>query len=128
MVRTIKFDTPRRTVCLWSGGIEIDWRSRINIEGFASFDPDRSPGVSWFPVRRTLREMRWGPVLGTQEDWVFLPLWLPFIGIAALLAGARLRSTRLRPDSCAACRYDLRGSPNRCPECGMPSGGLHPKP
>lgn len=52
------------------------------------------------------------------------PDWLMLIGFSALplLATIRLllRDRRRRRGSCARCRYDLRASPDRCPECGTP--------
>jgi hypothetical protein len=59
--------------------------------------------------------------------WVFfLPLWLftllgaiPLARRFARLWVARDRSKQLR---CAACGYDMRSSPQRCPECGATPG------
>jgi hypothetical protein len=79
-----------------------------------------------------------GPILGAaffvtggQPSWpsyhhweVMLPYWLMF----ALSAGAAAwaawrpvrewRARRVRPGACRACGYDLRATPERCPECG----------
>jgi hypothetical protein len=48
------------------------------------------------------------------------PLWNPVVAFAALPAIWlwRARRRRKRPGLCLACGYDLRASPNRCPECG----------
>jgi hypothetical protein len=54
---------------------------------------------------------RWGLLVG-------LPLWL----LAAVFAwSARWLLKRARaplPGHCAICGYDLRATPERCPECG----------
>jgi hypothetical protein len=58
-------------------------------------------------------------VLGT-------PYWAPALALALppaawlALAVRRLRRKR-RPGACRVCGYDLRASPDRCPECGAPS-------
>lgn len=58
----------------------------------------------------------WNP---PEVLWVS-PLWFLFT-LAAILPALRLRPLRHRkhrPGLCRACGYDLRASPDRCPECG----------
>jgi hypothetical protein len=59
-----------------------------------------------------------GSMVGTE---VMLPHWLPCV-VFALLPGFRLqhRLRRMRPSNgaCPTYGYDLRATPNRCPECG----------
>jgi len=47
------------------------------------------------------------------------PLWVvfPVFSVPVLLAVRSLRR-RNRPGHCSKCGYDLRASPDRCPECG----------
>ena len=59
-----------------------------------------------------------------------LPLWQPFVLTLALPAmrvrgWVRERRERLRTSAslCRACGYDLRATPERCPECGKVAGG-----
>jgi predicted Zn-ribbon and HTH transcriptional regulator len=50
--------------------------------------------------------------------------------IQDLIIRARLRKyrTKIVPGHCAGCGYDLRASPERCPECGRPSATPRPPP
>jgi hypothetical protein len=56
-------------------------------------------------------------------SWVLIPYWVPVVVSAippALWGVNRSRRNRRRGSGqfCAACGYDLRATPDRCPECG----------
>jgi hypothetical protein len=55
---------------------------------------------------------------------LFIPLWFP-AGLTLVLPliwlfQTRRRRRRRNSGMCEACGYDLRASPNSCPECGAP--------
>jgi hypothetical protein len=55
-----------------------------------------------------------------------IPLWLLCL-VTAVLAATRLISQRYRASGwgvgmCPSCGYDLRATPERCPECGAAAG------
>lgn len=52
----------------------------------------------------------------------FLPLWW-----VKSFRRDRRRSKRRDAGQCLACGYDLRESPERCPECGAAVGGEYPR-
>jgi hypothetical protein len=63
---------------------------------------------------------------------VVFPAWLPTAVFAALplVRGALFvrRRRRVREGCCRKCGYDLRATPDRCPECGAePGEGLGPR-
>jgi hypothetical protein len=64
--------------------------------------------------------MGWFP---TARDWYLVigfPFWFVGIGSAALAwrSHRRLSGLRVQPGLCRACGYDMRATPNQCPECG----------
>jgi hypothetical protein len=67
-----------------------------------------------------------GFILGKNHAGPGLSIGIPdwFICLVTALAPtawltARLRRKRHRPGLCPICHYDLRATPDRCPECGM---------
>jgi hypothetical protein len=56
----------------------------------------------------------------TLGSWLNVPLWFVLLAVAmTFLASLRLRRPRSKsPGLCPVCSYDLRATPERCPECG----------
>ena len=91
------------------------------------------PGVYWEFLRRSARRVKpdweflgFGTVGGTRTDrtmrLVVIPLWFIALatagGAAGFLVPVLRRRRRLKGGRCVRCGYDLRASPERCPECG----------
>jgi len=58
------------------------------------------------------------------EVGLFLPYWLAAVVslIAAVVCFHYVRRRDVAPGSCPRCGYDLRATPERCPECGTTPG------
>lgn len=79
------------------------------------------PGFSW-------REGKGGPA-NSPIMFDYLSVWVPhwfLILITAIPPAIALRRwrrrKRIKPGCCTNCGYDLRASPQRCPECGVAVG------
>lgn len=82
------------------------WLERIGIR----WDQQQWPFVNGIAVSRGLTTL------------VNFPLWLATLSFAfppLFYAAARGRCHRKSPNICSHCGYDLRATPDRCPECGM---------
>ena len=49
---------------------------------------------------------------------VVIPYWFCVLMLCALPVRFVLRRKRRRPNHCRGCGYDMRATPDRCPECG----------
>ena len=89
----------------------------IMYESTAEIVPTSLPGVrdQW---HRRLDIPRWS----LDYIWVAAIVGiLPLVGVLRGLGAALQRQRRRVRSQCVSCGYDLRASPNRCPECGAPS-------
>jgi hypothetical protein len=103
-------------------GSLVFWRSPAPIADGDVWPTPRIPGhlnfnqltLSWLPYVSTRRGLA-----------ILLPIWLPLAVLAVLpiwsLVTRRRTRERLTARRCVPCGYDLRASPDRCPECGSPS-------
>ena len=87
--------------------------------GYWEPDPTLLPAAKF---RRLLTYARQGPGRYVWVKLLVVPYWMDILTAALPLAGAAvraaLRSRKRRAGLCAACGYDLRATPGRCPECG----------
>jgi hypothetical protein len=91
-----------------------------------AFEPSNLAGWT-LPTDTPMKRLGFGynhvddPRQGYRE--AYLPHWLAALLLAAFPAvwlrhELRRRRRLAHPHLCAACGYDLRASPGRCPECG----------
>ena len=81
------------------------------------------PGLLAIPLTLAvlLALVEWGPAV-VNGWWFPLLLLTPglfgVIGVVRLIRAERACVIRQREGLCVNCGYDLRGTPDRCPECG----------
>lgn len=112
--------------------IRRGWESKIQSLGFWT---SREPvgGRRWFSSLG--RSFRWElerKVLADGEAFTHVNVQVPHVVLLAILAPGvlwpllywRRWRRRVKRGRCVKCGYDLRASPERCPECGAPHDGL----
>lgn len=101
-------------------------RPYLNIPGIASYRPQELANrwwiVQWESRVSTASLFAAAYAQPTYTRSVRFPFWLAILPLMIWPLTALVRSTRRRrrvaAQKCAQCGYDMRATPDRCPECG----------
>jgi hypothetical protein len=117
----------------WRAGGDLGWVLRGTTN--PPFQPKTPIEVGYTPppfLRSNFFGFDWddsdfGMPRGGRVRMLAVPHW-SLLACAALPSAARIigwsrRRVRRRTGLCPTCGYDLRASPDRCPECGTPVSG-----
>ncbi len=117
----IKYRTNRGQFLVWNGKIGYD---RYMAGSHVRTDTKRFPrGWVVYGLRKSNRfSTILTPDFSRNPFGLGIPLWIPTLLFAvwpaSLLLPFHRRRKRKKLGLCVKCGYDLRGSKNRCPECG----------
>ena len=113
------------------GGLYVRHERNTSLGDFSWFKP-KSPDIRFFANEPRYPDNDWigfGQTyffnegsLGTRHEvGVIAPFWiLPPLLTVALALWFRRHRRKLMIGRCRVCGYDMRASPDRCPECGTP--------
>jgi hypothetical protein len=94
--------------------------------------PFQDPRFPRFAARTEVWQGKWNIPGLTESRWfVMAPFWFPAALFAVLpviwgMAALRRRTAPVG-NVCRSCGYDLRATPERCPECGLAPAGVEPR-
>jgi hypothetical protein len=106
------------------GNTKSMWRFREMHDGFNYFRvpsadapwPAEESGMRWLNFRYQPHDFH------NETAWLYIPYWFLVLLITVsmvMIQRNRLRQLRrLEHGQCSRCGYDLRATPDRCPECG----------
>jgi hypothetical protein len=104
------------------------WRRLASPAAPANAVSVRNPDVHpWGPLRLEFRDARF---VSHTSRWrgVWVPYWavaIPAAGVPVVISlSRRLRRRAERTNRCESCGYDLRATPDRCPECGAVASAM----
>jgi hypothetical protein len=110
---------------LWGSNLGT-WWGHEPATGYVRFGNDRAVAIGWLGVG--WGGGKWNQVDGsltTEDSWIVFPHWMAvaLFGLtpAVWLATFVRKRRRLANGLCRHCGYDLRATPDRCPECGAAS-------
>jgi hypothetical protein len=125
---------------LWRVMMNFPWSYRLgektiypsdtfaNLAGIRHYA--KGGGFAWVQLEAAPPGKYTAPRLGTDGHIIVLPLWFLTLTFGAWPAMASVRWRRRRREArkglCPRCGYDLRASPDRCPECGNVPESLAP--
>ena len=89
------------------------WFRKVDVQGSGVVVRDKSGAVAWRAV---------GGYRAVEVPWWSLLLLFSILP-AGRWAARRRRRAKSRRGLCPECGYDLRATPQRCPECGAAAGG-----
>lgn len=116
---------------LGRGGIFVRQERNESTGDFSWFKP-KSQDVEFFATSPRYPDNDWlgigrkffsyvGPLGTRREVGVTAPLWIvPVALLAPIAIWLRRRRRRAMRGRCNVCGYDVRASPDHCPECGTP--------
>ncbi len=113
----LSFRTENHAVGILDGCIVVDSNPRT-----AFLDSTKTWGG--YHQFRTMWEPAYRYYGYPMDEWILgIPLWIPTLVFGSLFCACRpltfhRRRKRKKLGLCLQCGYDLRGSKDRCPECG----------